>query len=96
MSTRDFIRRLKSRTKEQIGEYLDSYAKANYEKAIRDDDEAFFFALKNSFGFTDEDIARLVKDKENRLDDTGRKIVDAGDIQEGLVKENRVYDKFRL
>ena len=96
MSSRDFIRRLKTRTKEQIGEYLDSYAKANYEKAIRDDDESFLFALKNEFGFTDEDIARLLQEKENRLGEIGRNIIEAEDIREGFSEGKRVYDEFRL
>ena len=87
MISRDTYRHVKGLSREQMSKYLNQFYVSAYFEVIDDDDASIFRRLIDDFGFSDEDIARLRKGKEEDIESINQKYITAEEIINGLEAE---------
>ena len=87
MISRDTYRHVKGLSREQMSKYLNQFYVSAYFEGIEDDDASIFRRLIDDFGFSDDDIARLRKGKEEDIESINQKYITAEEIINGLKAE---------
>ena len=83
----DTYRKLKSKSKKQMDEWLTQFGFANYTGGIKDCEATIYRRLIDDFGFTDEMIATLKKNKGKDIGLINERYITADEMIDGLFNE---------